>query len=44
MRATEELFLQFKNLRPDVDDETRALNDAAVRTLEQLVIQVRRRQ
>ena len=43
MRESERLFLQFKALRPDVDPETRALNDAAVRVLVDAVDTVRRR-
>lgn len=43
LRESERLFLQFKALRPDVDPETRALNDAAVRVLADAVDMVRRR-
>ncbi|WP_433784417.1 hypothetical protein ACQPX6_29740 [Actinomycetospora sp. CA-101289] len=43
LRESERLFLHFKALRPDVDSETRALNDAAVRVLADAVIKVRRR-
>lgn len=43
LRESERLFLHFKALRPDVDSETRALNDAAVRVLAGAVIAVRRR-
>lgn len=43
LRETERLFLSFKSLRPYLDGETQALNDAAVRLLVEAVTEVRAR-
>lgn len=43
MQETQRLFLHFKSLRPYLDRETQALNDASVRGLVSAVAEAHRR-